>query len=392
MSAVTAALQLLQLSPGASRKQIRAAYKRLALQLHPDKQQQQQQHLSPAAAAAPLPPPPPQAQSSTGDAAGDATPTSFAMLSAAYSLLIQGSVQQQCDDEQQQQWPAFETAFAEGSLFSEQLVDEAVLTEGVSPLDIHALCVGGSCCCQCGGRPNLLHCVARCAVAERFRSTEGVRTPRGPFTRRRCPASVCADMHCRHELCQAAAAGQLAVHLAAHPPMLADEQLWRQLHNRLGLKQRARHMLRHQQQQQQHGVGLGELLSDLLLRPTGPLLVPDTDSDSESEADGAAALHSEQGCTAKQAAPARIAAQPPQQQQHQQHHQLAVAVRQQGQQQHSQDSQQPSDSRQRLRHGWGFYWLWLRRALLARAVVSLVTSGLRAQMAEHLFPERLEFH
>lgn len=111
---VPQALQLLQLEPGATRKQIRAAYKRLALQLHPDKQhqhpqQQQQQQQSTAA---------------------------FARLAAAYSLLLQEHrhhAQQQRQQEQDLQ--PFETAYATGTLFSEQLVDEAARCQA-DPADI----------------------------------------------------------------------------------------------------------------------------------------------------------------------------------------------------------------------------------------------------------------
>lgn len=111
---VPAALQLLQLEPGATRKQIRVAYKRLALQLHPDKQHQQQ--------------------------SADAT-AAFARLSAAYSLLVQGLRHNHArdqHDEHNQTLPPFEAAYASGSLFSEQLVDEAVLV-GTDAADIWTL-------------------------------------------------------------------------------------------------------------------------------------------------------------------------------------------------------------------------------------------------------------
>lgn len=121
MAAVTVpqALQLLQLEPGATKKQIRAAYKRLALQLHPDKQhwqrqQQQQQH---------------HALQSSG--ATDA----FTLLSAAYTLLIRDSRSHCSQGTQEQALAPFETAYATGSLFCEQLIDEAVL-HGASPADI----------------------------------------------------------------------------------------------------------------------------------------------------------------------------------------------------------------------------------------------------------------
>lgn len=108
---VRQALQLLQLEPGATRKQIRSAYKRLALQLHPDKQhqhpQQQQQQQSTAA---------------------------FARLAAAYSLLLQGH-RHHSQRQQDQDLQPFETAYATGSLFSEQLVDEAARCQA-DPADI----------------------------------------------------------------------------------------------------------------------------------------------------------------------------------------------------------------------------------------------------------------
>lgn len=118
---VPQALQLLQLEPGATRKQIRAAYKRLALQLHPDKaisnnKQQQQQSASTAA---------------------------FALLSAAYSLLVQGqSSHAAAASSRSHQYegalPPFETAYATGSLFNDPLLDEAVLM-GLPLADVVAL-------------------------------------------------------------------------------------------------------------------------------------------------------------------------------------------------------------------------------------------------------------
>ena len=112
---VPQALQLLQLEPGATRKQIRAAYKRLALQLHPDKQHQHPQK---------------QQQQSTA---------AFARLAAAYSLLLQGHrhhlQQQQHQQQDQEELQPFETAYATGSLFSEQLVDEAARCQA-DPADI----------------------------------------------------------------------------------------------------------------------------------------------------------------------------------------------------------------------------------------------------------------
>jgi DnaJ-class molecular chaperone len=108
---VPQALQLLQLEPGATRKQIRAAYKRLALQLHPDKQHPQKQQ---------------QQQQSTA---------AFARLAAAYSLLLQGHLQQQQHQQDQEELQPFETAYATGSLFSEQLVDEAARCRA-DPADI----------------------------------------------------------------------------------------------------------------------------------------------------------------------------------------------------------------------------------------------------------------
>jgi DnaJ-class molecular chaperone len=111
---VPEALQLLHLEPGATRKQIRVAYKRLALQLHPDKQHPQQ--------------------------SADAT-AAFARLSAAYSLLAQGLRNNNTRDQHAEPLKTmqpFETAYATGSLFSEQLVDEAVLV-GTDAADIWTL-------------------------------------------------------------------------------------------------------------------------------------------------------------------------------------------------------------------------------------------------------------
>ena len=52
----------------------------------------------------------------------------------------------------------------------------------------------------------------------------------------------------------------------------------------------------------------------------------------------------------------------------------------------------PVKKQRRLRRGWGFYWLWLRRLLLAKAVLSVVEGGLRSKMlTEHLYPESLDF-
>lgn len=129
---VTQALQLLQLQPGATKQQIRSSYKRLALQLHPDKQQHQHPRQQPTGPC----------QSSNA----------FALLSAAYSLLMKGSisstsndynVQQHQDwdaehDTEQWSWPQFETAYATGALFTEQLLDEAVVV-GACPLEMQAM-------------------------------------------------------------------------------------------------------------------------------------------------------------------------------------------------------------------------------------------------------------
>lgn len=152
-------------------------------------------------------------------------------------------------------------------------------------------------------------------------------------------------------------------------PAPQDEQLWRQLYGRLELQAQAQQMLRErQQQQQQHpgaqqpgGVGLlGGLLSDLLLRPAGTLLVPESDSDlSDSGGDEAPEVN-------EQAAPAAAGGAPqlPHHQQQQRQACQAGAM-------HSSSSKQ-----EKLRHGWGWYWMWLRRALLAKALLSLAVSGL----------------
>jgi curved DNA-binding protein CbpA len=143
---VPQALALLQLQPGATKKQIRAAYKRLALQLHPDKQTHTQHH----------------AGRPEKEAAADAS-AAFALLSEAYSLLLQEREQQQQHHQHGAghsssssssssstaaadqppngagpQQPPFEAAYASGALFCEQLLDEAVAA-GCSLLDIQAL-------------------------------------------------------------------------------------------------------------------------------------------------------------------------------------------------------------------------------------------------------------
>jgi hypothetical protein len=63
-----------------------------------------------------------------------------------------------------------------------------------------------------------------------------------------------------------------------------------------------------------------------------------------------------------------------------------LQLQQQDPGQHSVKTEKPA---KQLRHGWGFYWLWLRRALLAKAVVSVLSSGLKAKLYEHRFPEPL---
>lgn len=213
----------------------------------------------------------------------------------------------------------------------------------------------------------------------------------------------------RQQLAAAAAEGQLAQHLAANPPSAADEQLWKNLYTRLELRQQARHK-QQQQQQQRHqgeGVGIGELLTDLLLRPSGPLFVEDSECEIESEGsseEGARATvylqHSsepqqqqhllpaagqvegkQQQC-AGPAAAHEHAVHIPQQQQHQQQVQVHKPASQQQQQQAGRPSKQ-------LRHGWGFYWMWLRRGLLAKALLSVLSSGLKAKLYEHRFPKPL---
>lgn len=208
----------------------------------------------------------------------------------------------------------------------------------------------------------------------------------------------------RQLLAAAAAEGQLAQRLAANPPSAADEQLWKQLHTRMQLRQQARQKQQQQQAQgpqQQVGVGVAELLTDLLLRPTGPLFV---EEDSEEGDTGSEEWNSNKVCLQQQqpllhagtagdaqqqgkqqdgarSAPARAP------QQHQQQVQLHTHSRQQQDQQ--QEKQQGGKLPRQLRHGWGFYWMWLRRALLAKALLSVVSSGLKAKLYEHRFPEPL---
>jgi hypothetical protein len=50
----------------------------------------------------------------------------------------------------------------------------------------------------------------------------------------------------------------------------------------------------------------------------------------------------------------------------------------------------PAVAKKRLRRGLGFYWMWLRRLLLAKAVLSLLTSKPRSISSCHaLRPLRL---
>lgn len=206
----------------------------------------------------------------------------------------------------------------------------------------------------------------------------------------------------RQLLAAAAAEGQLAQRLAANPPTAADEQLWKQLHTRMQLRQQARQKQQQQAQgpQPQVGVGLAELLTDLLLRPTGPLFV---EEDSEEGGTDSEEWNSNEVCLQQHQQPllqAGTAGDAQQQgtqqdgarsapahapQQHQQQVQLHTHSRQQQQRQQQQGGKPP----RQLRHGWGFYWMWLRRALLAKALLSVVSSGLKAKLYEHRFPEPL---
>jgi hypothetical protein len=213
-------------------------------------------------------------------------------------------------------------------------------------------------------------------------------------------AVLCFLVPCRQQLAAASSAGQLAQHLAANPPTAADEHLWKQLYTRLELRQQARHkqQQQHQHQHQRGGVGIAELLTDLLLRPAGPLFVEDSECESDAEADNS----SEEGARAtiylqhrdkqqqQQQQPALSAAAAPHGQKQQQMQVCSTSQQQRLMQAQPKDQQQPGDKpAKQLRHGWGFYWLWLRRALLAKALLSVVRSGLRSKLYEHRFPEPL---
>jgi hypothetical protein len=218
--------------------------------------------------------------------------------------------------------------------------------------------------------------------------------------------NACLLTH-RQQLAAASAAGQLAQHLAANPPTAADEQLWKQLYTRLQLRQQARQM-QQQQQQQRGGVGIGELLTDLLLRPTGPLFVEDSECESDSEADNSseegarATVHLQHKDKQQQQQQQQMHQQPllsaaaPHGQQQQQQMQVCSTSQQQQLMQAQPKKQQQQGAKTRppkqLRHGWGFYWLWLRRALLAKALLSVVSSGLKSKLYEHRFPEPLPLH
>jgi hypothetical protein len=346
---VPQALSILQLQPGATQQQIRAAYKRLALKLHPDKHQRhlKQQHRQ-------------QPQQSEGSSVLPADPAAaFSLLSAAYELLSGSHHQPTHNSSSSSNWPSFEAAYAAGSLFSEALLDQAVLA-GLAPADIGAL----------------------------------------------------------QQLCTAAAAGQLAQQLAQQQPSQAEEAQWRQLYRQLTIKWQLEQLQQQQQQEREaaSGVGLVELLSDLLLKAPGQVMVEVSEDEEEKQqqqqqpvcqgqsagsctavtvaADCRASCHTQQllggtGCnTADETAAGSVTGrsqrtqQQPQQQQQLQHCQSSTGPQlqqvQQPQQQEQQQQQQWRDGRsKRQRHGLGFYWMWLRRLLLARAVLSVLSSKQR---------------
>ncbi|KAF8059102.1 djlA [Scenedesmus sp. PABB004] len=106
---VGGALALLGLAPGASRDDVRRAYKRLALRAHPDK---------------------------TRDAEANAR---FAALAAAHALLTGGGGRAASPaSAASATWPAFEASYGSGALFSDALVDEA-LRSGAAPGEVAAL-------------------------------------------------------------------------------------------------------------------------------------------------------------------------------------------------------------------------------------------------------------
>jgi len=70
--------------------------------------------------------------------------------------------------------------------------------------------------------------------------------------------------------------------------------------------------------------------------------------------------------------------------------QLTRLQQQQQQQQQQQFlDERPAVAQKRLRKGLGFYWMWLRRLLLAKAVLSLLTSKPRSISILHAQPLRL---
>jgi hypothetical protein len=365
---VQQALSILQLQPGATQQQIRAAYKRLALKLHPDKHQRQPKH-----------PRQQQQQQDAGSIALPADPAAaFSMLSAAYELLSGSHHQPSNGSSSSSTWPLFEAAYASGLLFSDALLDQAVLS-GLAPADIAAL----------------------------------------------------------QQLCAAAASGQLAQQLAQQPPSQAEEQQWRQLYRQLTINWQLEQLKQQQQQQQQQqqpaaagGVCLVELLSDLLLKPSGEVMVEVSDDEDDQQqqqqsqlscpgpqpealsrgrpaavavaADCRSCSYPEQqlqgtgsgsgdmeaaasiaSCSLQQARQQQQAQehrQPSACSEHsQQHCQLHKAAQQQQQQQQCLDG-----SARRQRHGLGFYWMWLRRLLLARAVLSILTSKQRVNYDANL--------
>jgi hypothetical protein len=177
-------------------------------------------------------------------------------------------------------------------------------------------------------------------------------------------------------------------------------------------------------------VGLVELLSDLLFKASGQVMVEVSEDEEEQqqqqqlqqqEQQSICQGHSTRSCTAvtvaagcrvhchaqqllggmdcdaagKAAAGSVTGRSQQMQQQHQhpqqQHCQISTGPQQQQvqqpqQQQQQQQQQWPDGRKKRQRHGLGFYWMWLRRLLLARAVLSVLSSKQRPSYDANMLP------
>lgn len=332
---VQQALHLLELQPGATTEQIRAAYKRLALRYHPDKQQQHSRWPAVSTTTVQQSPRP----SITSDSTPHETAASFSLLSAAYQLLTSTASPSQHSDSHHNtissSVPSFEAAYASGKLFSEQFIDQAVVS-GASPAVVLSI----------------------------------------------------------QQYATAAANGHLAEALTQQPPTAEDEQLWRQLYKQLTVSWQLQ-----QAQRQQQPMGrptkpatgglLAELLSDILLRPVGDQLVEVSDepsSEGMEEHEAAVGAANVPSVASSSSNPAHSdSAKCHNSCDHQQGQAVhGSAPRQQHQQQQKLTRHQSSSStssssnprqKQRLRHSLGFYWTWFRRLVVAKAVVSILLGG-----------------